>query len=133
MDKFRAGCNCGFKTVLKIESKRFAHTIGPLIFPFFCKNCDDLVELSLYEGTSFSLNDGKLIPLDERKLNCPKCNSGNILPYDHKDIGEEGSHTHYHKYSKVLKRGVELTNGKYKCPRCKKMTLGFCPPFLMVD
>jgi hypothetical protein len=55
------------------------------------------------------------------------------LPYDHKDIGEKGSHTHDHKYSSVLERGVELTNGKYKCSHCKKMTLDFFPPLMMVD
>lgn len=81
---------------------------------------------------SFSLDENNEQPLEislkDRKFTCPKCDGQNVIPYnDSKVIGKEGDRIISSSFDNVL------TNGDYKCPKCKKMSLKFFPSFYMWD
>lgn len=112
-----AYCKCGYKSKEMIDAGRRAYESGPLLFPSLCEKCNDVVE----------------VDFDRRIPQCPNCRSENIIPYDDKLIGVKGEHTYYFNVSQTFGRGFQLTNGIFKCPKCKKMTLEFFPQILDVD
>lgn len=109
MKMFIAYCDCGYKSDEMIDVGKLAYEIGPLLFPCLCEKCTEVVEVNL----------------DNNEPQCPKCSNSRIIPYDDKSICIKGEFTDYFKVSNLLGRGVQITNGEYKCPKCNKMTLKF--------
>jgi len=80
-------------------------------YPCLCIDCEDVVEVNL-KGI----------------LNCPNCNGANIIPYDDERLRGEYKEPEIH-----INCNHDVSNGFYYCPKCKKMTLKFSPPFIWWD
>lgn len=96
-------CQCGLRREILIGGGMLNFKYINF-FPCLCENCNDVVQVNL----------------KNQELTCPNCNKQNLSPYNAKHlIGEQGN-------SEVSKWGDNtLTNGTYKCPKCKEMTLHF--------
>lgn len=132
--KVKAICNCGIDKDILIGGgmSTFQHTE---YFPCVCVDCKEVIQANLKEHmkdygklerpyTVEKLKDFKpdIIPLNERKFTCPKCEGQNVIPYvDSKLIGKIGDREVARNFDNVL------TNGNYKCPKCNNMTLKFLP------
>ena len=104
-------CQCGLKKKILIGGNRanFRYT---QYFPCICINCNDIVQANLKAET----------------LECPHCNSTDVIPYISRElIGKKGK--------KVVAQSFDdiLTDGNYKCPKCKEMTLHFTAGHLEWD
>jgi len=80
-------------------------------FPCLCERCRDIVQVNLIS----------------KKIRCPECKSTKIIPYDSPNlIGSPGEKI-VAKWNPIKKGGRQLilTDGKYKCPKCEKMSLKF--------
>ncbi len=108
--KVKAMCNCGVNTDILIGGgmRSFKYEC---LFPCLCENCEEVVEVNLLIGN----------------LRCPKCRSANLIPYDdERVIGVKGDREIINWNARwKLGRELILTNGLYKCPKCKNLTLGF--------
>lgn len=88
-------------------------------FPYLCRSCDKLV-------TCNALSQAP---------KCPKCRSGNVIPYNNPSLcAQVGSKS----VSELSLKGPEgpsnsLCNGEYYCPSCHKYTLVFSQGFLLWD
>ena len=60
-------------------------------------------------------------------MQCPKCASTEVIPYDAIAIsGESGINEIERWYvADYVGRDLVLTDGNYKCPQCREMTLHF--------
>ena len=106
-----ASCPCGVDEQIMIGGGMMNHETCCL-FPCSCDSCNSLVEENILS----------------EKLRCPKCKASDLIPYtDPRLEGEKGEH-------EVVQWGDHsLTNGAYKCPKCKKPTLSFQPGGLCWD
>ncbi len=109
-DKIYASCNCGFSTSFHIGRGM----IKPLfeMFPFYSENSSkiEFFPLKLWAKKSKSRKDSgdEMIPYDDPRV-----------------IGIEGK-------TIVSSPGI-LTDGTYKCPKCKEITLKFVKSAVMYD
>ena len=125
-------CKCGLHSNILIGGgMRTFNDIN--YFPCLCEDCEDVVQVNLVEHEygeidlkHFPLSSSgerykpEKIPLKERKLTCPKCQNHRVTSYtDLRLVGDAGQNTVAQSFRNVL------TNGTYKCPKCKKMTLKF--------
>lgn len=80
-------------------------------FPCLCESCRDVVDANLLA----------------KNLQCPKCRGHNLIPYDDPWlIGTAGERNLAEwNMQDSLGRILVLTDGNYKCPKCRKMTLTF--------
>ena len=111
-------CRCGLNSEIRIGGGMSTFTYL-CYFPCLCENCNDIVEVNLYD----------------MHPQCPNCRGENLIPYDDKQvIAIEGDHNivSWNANEKV-DRELILTNGTYMCPKCKKMTLRFIGPILRWD
>jgi len=108
--KVKAICKCGVNRDILIGGgmRSFKYEC---LFPCLCENCNDVVEANLFNSN----------------LRCPKCSNENLIPYDDdRVIGVKGDQNIVSwDVSWKLGRILTLTNGSYKCPKCKNLTLEF--------
>lgn len=116
--KVRAICDCGVNKEILIGGGMSTFKYISY-FPCLCINCNDVVEVNLLQKNFY----------------CPDCNSDNVIPYDADRLkGIEGDRVIISWNIKVaLGRELKLTNGRYKCPKCKKMNLRFLGSFFNWD
>jgi len=105
-----ASCECGFKTSIQIGGNMRTHKEDSR-FPCYCEKCG-LVEVNVAKSA----------------LECPQCESLNIVPYG--DL----------KISEPIERSPTIQWGNFKapgkgnlCPVCKNKTLTFGSSYLMFD
>ena len=99
----KAICKCGLNKEILIGGGRLNY-LSVDFYPFVCLECQDVVEANLLEETPI----------------CPDCLSTDLISYKSQElIGAKGK-------VKIVKWGDNyLTNGTYKCPNCKQLTLQF--------
>lgn len=116
--KVRAICDCGVNKEILIGGGMSNYKYISY-FPCLCENCNNVVEVNLLE----------------KNLYCPDCNSDNVIPYDDNQLkGIEGDRVIISWNVQVaLGRELKLTNGRYKCPKCKKTNLRFLGNFFNWD
>ena len=105
-----ARCDCGVEESILIGGGMFTfETI--CYFPCLCESCHRVVEVNLL---------GK-------PVSCPVCHAPNPIPYDDpRLLGAVGRHRVADWYMELeLGRELVLTDGKYRCPKCGKMSLEF--------
>lgn len=109
-------CECGVNKTILIGGGKLTFTYLEY-FPFLCEDCADVVEGNLKGGL-----------FKNKELTCPKCKGKNVIPYnDPRIIGRKGECEVANSFDNML------TDGDYKCPKCKKMSLKFFPCFYMWD
>lgn len=101
----QASCPCGVDEQIMIGDGMMNYETCCL-FPFSCDSCNSLVEENILS----------------ENLRCPNCKASDPIPYtDPGLVGVKGEH-------EVVQWGEHsLTNGAYKCPKCKKPNLRFQP------
>lgn len=116
--KVKAICECGFSKESLIGGGMSTFTFE-CFFPCLCKNCNTLVQVNLLEN----------IP------KCPKCKDENIIAYDNALlIGDKGNQVvESWCVQNKIDRELILTNGTYKCPKCKNKSLHFESGMLFWD
>jgi Zn finger protein HypA/HybF involved in hydrogenase expression len=111
-------CNCGLKKEILIGGGMSTFTFE-CFFPCLCENCSDVVQVNLLE-----LNP-----------KCPECDGEDIISYDNALlIGEKGNQVvESWCVQDKIDRELILTNGNYKCPKCKNESLHFESGMLFWD
>jgi Zn finger protein HypA/HybF involved in hydrogenase expression len=104
-----AKCDCGVEESILIGGGMFTETL--CYFPCLCESCHRIVEVNLLD----------------RPVSCPACHAPDPIPYDDpRLLGAAGRHMVADWYMKAeLGRELVLTDGKYRCPKCGKMSLEF--------
>ena len=99
----KAICTCGFKKEIMIGGGMF--TFNKIqYFPCLCENCQDIVQVNILE----------------EHPSCTSCKSLKVTTYNNKQlIGRKGKIEVARSFDNVL------TNGSYKCPKCKNNSLHF--------
>ena len=79
-------------------------------FPCLCGSCHSVVQVNLIAEST----------------KCPECGAPDPIPYDTPHLSERGGRqvASWHMGAQ-LGRELVLSDGKYKCPRCKDMSLMF--------
>ena len=105
-----AHCQCGLQETVDVGGGMETFE-AVCFFPCLCGKCRSVVQVNLLK----------------RRLRCPNCRSGKVIPYDDPQVlGEAGQNVVAGwDVSDVLGRELELTDGKYRCPKCGKMSLRF--------
>ena len=118
--KVKAICECGLHKEILIGGGKLTFKYK-CYFPCLCEKCEDVVEVNLLNMFE--------------NPNCPNCNCDKVISYDHNDLkGIKGdSDVVSWNVRWKLGRELKLTNGTYKCPKCKEMTLKFVPLFYIWD
>ena len=101
-----AKCGCGVEANILVGGGRldFQTTCW---FPCLCENCENIVKANILEKE----------PL------CPECGYTKLIPYDnYRVVGKLGRKV---VEWNITDKNLVLTNGNYKCPKCKKTTLTF--------
>jgi len=67
------------------------------------------------------------VNLLEKVLECPECHSTNVTPYDDPRLSESPGESVVTSWNmqEQLGRELVLTDAKYKCPKCGRMSLAF--------
>jgi Zn finger protein HypA/HybF involved in hydrogenase expression len=80
-------------------------------FPCLCENCRSVVQVNLLA----------------KAVKCPLCRAPNPIPYDDARLWASPGHRHVAEWNMEnrLGRKLELTDGKYRCPKCGQMSLEF--------
>jgi Zn finger protein HypA/HybF involved in hydrogenase expression len=108
--KVKAICKCGVNKDILIGGgmRSFKYEC---LFPCLCENCEEVVEVNLYDSN----------------LRCPSCKDNNLIPYDDDRVKGVKGDQNVITWNANWKLGRELilTNGSYKCPKCKNLSLGF--------
>ena len=113
-----AQCECGVKATLGIGGgmANFMHTC---LFPCLCENCQSLVQVNLLA----------------KEPRCPQCGATNVTAYDDpRLVGSPGQRVVAQwNMREQLGRELLLTDGNYRCPKCRGMTLRFADSGLCWD
>jgi hypothetical protein len=113
-----ARCECGVEAEIMIGGGMLDF-MTTCYFPCLCESCQAVVQSNLLEEPP----------------RCPECGAENPTPYDDKSvIGAEGENVvaDWNLQGK-LSRELILTDGNYKCPKCRNMTLHFSDSGLCWD
>ncbi len=113
-----AECNCGVKASILIGGGML-NFMDTCYFPCMCESCNRVVQVNLLD----------------KETRCPDCQAQNPIPYDDpRLLGTPGNH-HVAQWRVIrqLDRNLVLTDGKYKCPKCGKMSLEFSDSGLSWD
>lgn len=113
-----ARCECGLERKILIGGGMLDFKTNCL-FPCMCELCHSIVEANLLSNP----------------VHCPKCNAVNPIPYDDPRLSltrGENEVASWYMFD-GLGRELILTDGKYKCPTCGKMTLSFVNSGLHFD
>lgn len=108
--KVIATCDCGLSEGILIGGGMLNFTTTCL-FPCCCKSCNNVVEVNLlFED-----------------MKCPQCGSKDVIPYDNPSMVKSVGNELIASWNKKdeLGRVLEITNGSYWCPKCKRPTLKF--------
>lgn len=113
-----AKCKCGLETEILIGGGMFNFKTTCL-FPCMCESCHGVVEANLLENP----------------VRCPNCNAVNPISYDDPSLSLVSGKNVVASWNmrEQLGRELILTDGKYKCPSCGKMTLSFVNSGLCFD
>jgi Zn finger protein HypA/HybF involved in hydrogenase expression len=110
-----ATCKCGLNTIIRIGGGSGGVSATVCYFPCLCANCYNLVQASLIGASP----------------QCPECQSTKLIPYDDPSLvlsaGKSVVNV-WNMWNSVIGepvRKLELTDGKYKCPKCGNFTLFF--------
>lgn len=99
----RAFCPCGVDEEILIGGGMLDFDTH-CSFPCCCEKCHSLVETNVLV----------------KQLRCPKCRSTKIIPYGDPRLNEEVGREVVESWDER-----SLTDGTYKCPECRKLTLRF--------
>lgn len=88
-------------------------------FPCLCENCHSVVQVNLLS----------------KAMRCPTCRAANPIPYDDPRLAESPGKHYVADWNMEGRLGRELvlTDGKYRCPKCGKMSLEFSDSGLCWD
>ena len=88
-------------------------------FPCLCESCHSVVRVNLLS----------------KSLRCPQCRARNPIPYDDPRLSESPGHHQVASWNMEDRLGKELvlTDGKYRCPQCGRMSLEFSDSGLCWD
>ena len=113
-----ARCECGVQAEVLIGGGMMNFTTT-CFFPCLCANCQGIVQVNLLA----------------KSLRCPQCRARNPIPYDDPSLSKSpGDHlVASWNMQDQLGRELVLTDGKYRCPKCGKMTLEFVDSGLCWD
>jgi Zn finger protein HypA/HybF involved in hydrogenase expression len=112
-----ANCKCGLEAEILIGGGMHNFTTT-CYFPCLCERCHSVVQVNLLANTN----------------QCPACNSPDTIPFDDPQLSKTaGRHVVAQWNVPELGKELTLTDGYYKCPRCRKMTLRFSPGGLLWD
>lgn len=105
-----ATCECGLRADVLIGGGMLSFR-DTCYFPCLCKDCSSVVQVNLLGKTR----------------RCPTCGTTRVTPYDDPSLSiSRGSHVVAEwNMQEQLGRVLRLTDGKYKCPRCRRPTLLF--------
>lgn len=105
-----AACRCGIEVKILIGGAmmNFRNTC---YFPCLCEVCHNIVQVNLLAKTK----------------RCPECKSLAVIAYDDPRLSKTPGKREVAEWciQDPLDRELILTNGKYMCPKCKKMSLRF--------
>jgi hypothetical protein len=105
----RATCQCGYHASILIGGGRqdFKTTC---YFPSLCEACQAIVQANLFA----------------RPVRCPQC-LGAVMPYDNPSLTDSTGEGVIEEWNTLdeLGRSLKLTDGNYKCPKCRHFTLKF--------
>jgi hypothetical protein len=113
-----AKCDCGVGGVILIGGGMMDFTTT-CFFPCLCENCHSVVQVNLLS----------------KAMRCPRCRAPNPIPYDDPRLAESPGKHHVAEWNMEDRLGRELvlTDGKYRCPKCGKMSLEFSDDGLCWD
>lgn len=94
-------CECGFSGSSDIGGGRMSFT-ELCLFPCYCEKCENIVEINIYKD-----------------MKCHECRELTISYTDPSLIGIPG------ELQVADWADFKLSNGSYKCPKCRKMSLYF--------
>ena len=105
-----ASCECGFSQLVCVGGGKTNHMTF-CTFPCFCGRCHRIVQVNLLE----------------KVLECPECQGTNVTPYDDPRLSESAGQSVVTSWNmkEELGKALVLTDAKYKCPKCGKMSLAF--------
>ncbi len=108
-----AECRCGYHASGSVGGGMFDFE-DVCWFPCLCEGCHAMVDVNLFETP----------------LRCPTCRSERVAAYD--DAGLSLPPESQELYSIAdwnvaprIGRPLQLTNGRYRCPKCGQMSLQF--------
>jgi DNA-directed RNA polymerase subunit RPC12/RpoP len=113
-----AKCECGVEVSILIGGGMMNfHTT--CFFPCLCESCHSIVQVNLLA----------------KAIRCPECRAPNPIPYDDPRLqGAPGKHNVAEWNMKSqLGRKLVLTDGRYRCSKCGKMSLQFSEDDLCWD
>lgn len=113
-----AKCKCGVKKGVAIGGA-MSNFMTTCLFPCLCESCHNIVDVNLLE----------------QPTKCPECGADDPIPYDDpRLLGLLGKRilAACTVRGEHLDRELTLTDGQYKCPKCKKMCLEFSDEFLIL-
>ncbi len=131
----RASCDCGYTTPLLLGGG-MASFETVCLFPLYCRSCRALECANVFESP----------------LVCPECKGVDVLAYDAPELADHNFHSAPDDVGEVdvladdapepadepgrrevfswhvgdrIGRTLRLTNGRYLCPACQRMSLQF--------
>lgn len=108
--KVKAKCECGVEASILIGGG-MGNFMTTCFFPCLCESCHNIVQVNLLA----------------KPMCCSKCQASNPIPYDDPRLCESPGNniiTDWNMHEQ-LGRKLVLTDGKYRCPKCGKMSLEF--------
>jgi Zn finger protein HypA/HybF involved in hydrogenase expression len=113
-----ARCECGLESDILIGGGMFSFETT-CYFPCLCEQCHAVVQVNLLD----------------KQLQCPQCEGAKVVPYDDPTLLEHAGSRSVGSWNvkEQLGRELKLTDGRYRCPRCGRMTLQFAEGGLMWD
>jgi hypothetical protein len=112
-----AMCDCGLEAGVRVGGG-MADFTTTCYFPCLCRNCHNIVQTNMLA----------------KELRCPKCRTANPIPYDDPSVlGSLGKRIVADwNMQEDLGRVLTLTDGRYECPKCGKMSLTFTDQFVVL-
>ena len=108
-----ATCDCGYREnemLLGWRANKIPLLYKECFFPCYCDKC----------RTMFTGN------ICNEKVLCPMCCNERTLAYDNKTLSIPGKNIVFEwNTEKAVGRNLILTDGKYRCPVCGRMSMQF--------
>jgi hypothetical protein len=113
-----AKCSCGLETEIMIGGG-MENFMTTCYFPCLCENCHNVIQVNLLA----------------KRRRCPRCKKSNPIPYDDPRLSKTPGKNFVAEWNMQdnLGRVLVLTDGKFKCPKCGKMSLEFTDSGLCWD
>jgi len=105
----QAHCDCGYQREILLGGGMMNFTTY-CNFPAYCSKCKGLFEANLFK----------------KELECPDCENNDALPYDDDSLCKQKSKPVFDwNVQDEIGKYLELTDGKYLCPKCSQYTMSF--------